>query len=111
MRIAYVSGNQEQLPDAVIPLGLLYVMASTPERHEKELVDLCFEENPQETLTRRLEDLQPDAVALGTDFDGASRFPVGLEHVGKLPALTAGLLSKGWTTNELRGVLGKNLLD
>ncbi len=51
------------------------------------------------------------AVSLGTDFDGASRFPVGLEHVGKLPALTAGLLSRGWTEDELRGMLGRNLLE
>ena len=43
MRIAFVSGNQEKLPDAVVPLGLLYVMASTPEHHERTLIDLCFE--------------------------------------------------------------------
>ena len=50
-------------------------------------------------------------VALGTDFDGASRFPVGLEHLGKLPALTAGLLDRGWKEDELEGMLGANLLD
>jgi membrane dipeptidase len=52
-----------------------------------------------------------DAVALGTDFDGASRFPAGLEHVGKLPHLTAGLLEKGWKEAELEGMLGENLLQ
>jgi membrane dipeptidase len=52
-----------------------------------------------------------DAVGLGTDFDGARRFPVGLEHVGTLPALTAGLLDRGWKEDELRGLLGNNLLD
>lgn len=52
-----------------------------------------------------------EAVGLGSDFDGARRFPVGLEHVGKLPALTAGLLDRGWKPEELRGMLGKNLLD
>ena len=65
MKIAYVSANREILPDAVIPLGLLYVMASTPEHHEKDLLDLCFEDDPHGALSRRLEDLQPDVVALG----------------------------------------------
>jgi microsomal dipeptidase-like Zn-dependent dipeptidase len=36
---------------------------------------------------------------------------VGLEHVGKLPALTAGLLDRGWKEDELRGMLGRNLLE
>jgi len=51
-----------------------------------------------------------DHVCLGGDFDGASRFPEGLNHVGKLPALTAGLLDLGWKAKELEGFLGKNLL-
>lgn len=51
------------------------------------------------------------AVGLGTDFDGARRFPVGLEHVGKLPALTARLFEMGWKEDDLEGMLGKNLLE
>ncbi len=65
MRIAFVSGNREKLPDAVIPLGLLYVMAATPERHEKRLVDLCFEGDPAQSLRRALAEFAPDLVALG----------------------------------------------
>ncbi len=52
MRIAFVSGNREKLPDSIIPLGMLYVMASTPDRHEMVLVDLCFERRPVEALKR-----------------------------------------------------------
>ncbi len=51
------------------------------------------------------------AVGLGTDFDGARRFPLGLEHVGKLPALSARLIDMGWKEAELEGMLGKNLLE
>ncbi len=65
MRIAFVSGNREKLPDAVIPLGVLYVMASTPDHHEKLLVDLCFEASPVEALRQRLAAFRPDLVALG----------------------------------------------
>jgi radical SAM superfamily enzyme YgiQ (UPF0313 family) len=65
MRIAFVSGNREKLPDAVIPLGVLYVMASTPEHHDKLLVDLCFEAEPAVALRERLAAFRPELVALG----------------------------------------------
>ena len=78
MRIAFVSGNQEKLPDAVVPLGLLYVMASTPEHHERTLIDLCFERAPARVLAERLRAYAPDLVALGmrniqgADYSGVS---------------------------------------
>ena len=62
MRVAFVSGNREQLPDAVIPLGLLCVAASVPARHEKTLLDLCFEERPFEAQPRALPQDQPQDV-------------------------------------------------
>ena len=65
MRVAFVSGNREKLPDAVVPLGLLYVMGATPERHERILIDLCFEPDPQAALKSALVAFQPDVVALG----------------------------------------------
>jgi radical SAM superfamily enzyme YgiQ (UPF0313 family) len=65
MRITFVSGNREKLPDAVIPLGLLQVMASTPDRHEKRLIDLCFEPDPAAALSAKNEPFRPDLVALG----------------------------------------------
>jgi hypothetical protein len=37
MKIAFLSLNRETLPDPVIPLGLLYVMANTPAEHTREL--------------------------------------------------------------------------
>ena len=65
MRIAFVSGNREKLPDAVVPIGILSVMTNTPDRHEKHLIDLCFERDPIEFLTASLELLRPDVVAIG----------------------------------------------
>jgi len=65
MRIAFVSGNREKMPNAVIPIGLLYVMASTPDRHEKTLIDLCFADDPLAALRRGLGDFEPDVVAVG----------------------------------------------
>jgi radical SAM superfamily enzyme YgiQ (UPF0313 family) len=78
MRIAFVSGNRERLPDGVIPIGLLYVMAATPDRHEKRLLDLCFAGDPIAALAEGLADFAPDLVAIGmrniqnNDYSGLS---------------------------------------
>jgi radical SAM superfamily enzyme YgiQ (UPF0313 family) len=65
MRIAFISANRENMPDAVIPLGLLHVMATTPERHEKLFWDLCFEPDPLESVASRLREHRPELVAIG----------------------------------------------
>ncbi len=65
MRIAFVSGNRERLPDAVVPLGLLYIHASVPDRHEKQLWDLCFERQAEEALVGHVERFRPELIALG----------------------------------------------
>lgn len=78
MKVMFVSGNREKLPDAVIPLGLLYVMASTPNHHEKILVDLCFEAHPFQALSNAIHDAKPDLVAISmrniqnNDYTGLS---------------------------------------
>ena len=51
-----------------------------------------------------------DHVALGSDFDGFSETVAGLEDVSKLPALTAGLLARGYTPADVRKILGGNVL-
>ena len=50
-----------------------------------------------------------DYIGIGSDFDGA-RMPDGMDGVDKLPALTAELLRRGYTENELEKILGGNLL-
>lgn len=78
MRIAFISANRERLPDACIPLGLLYVIASTPEHHETRLIDLVFADDPDEYLSKELADFDPDLVAMGirniqnNDYSGIS---------------------------------------
>jgi radical SAM superfamily enzyme YgiQ (UPF0313 family) len=65
LRIAFVSPNREQLPDPVVPLGVLYMMAIAGERHERSLIDLCFEQSPLEALGRGIDACAPDLVAIG----------------------------------------------
>ena len=52
----------------------------------------------------------PNAVGLGTDFDGIQDPPEGLEDVSMLPRITEELLRRGHSEDEVRGVLGENFL-
>jgi membrane dipeptidase len=52
----------------------------------------------------------PDAVGLGTDFDGIPDPPEGLEDVSKLPRITEELLRRGHSEEEVRKFLGQNFL-
>src|SRR5881392_1802711 len=51
-----------------------------------------------------------DHVGLGSDFDGISEVPVGLEDVSKFPDLIAELLRRGWTEQDVKKVAGLNAL-
>ena len=51
-----------------------------------------------------------DAVGLGSDFDGVTCVPVGLEDVSKFPALTRALLERGYSAEQIHKVYGGNLL-
>ncbi|MFO7768913.1 MAG: membrane dipeptidase [bacterium] len=50
------------------------------------------------------------AVALGSDWDGTSLTPVGLEHAGRLPNLTRALVDRGYDGHEIQLMLGDNFL-
>jgi membrane dipeptidase len=50
------------------------------------------------------------AVGLGSDFDGISCAPVGLDSVDKWPNLTRALLEEGYTAAEIRKIYGENTL-
>ena len=51
-----------------------------------------------------------DYVGLGSDFDGITSVPVGLEDVSKFPDLIAELLRRGWTETDIRKLAGLNVL-
>jgi len=51
-----------------------------------------------------------DAVGLGSDFDGITQVPVGLEDVSKFPDLIGELLRRGWSEQDVRKVAGLNAL-
>ena len=51
-----------------------------------------------------------DHIGLGGDFDGITDVVAGLEDVSKYPDLTAELLKRGYKDDEVKKVLGLNVL-
>jgi membrane dipeptidase len=51
-----------------------------------------------------------DHIGLGGDFDGITTVIQGLEDVSKYPDLTAELLRRGYTEQDLKKILGLNIL-
>jgi membrane dipeptidase len=52
-----------------------------------------------------------DHVGLGSDFDGVSRAtPTGMDSAADLPRITQALLDRGYSADDIRKILGGNLL-
>jgi membrane dipeptidase len=51
-----------------------------------------------------------DHIGLGGDFDGITTVVQGLEDVSKYPGLTVELLKRGYTDNDIRKIIGGNVL-
>jgi membrane dipeptidase len=51
-----------------------------------------------------------DHVGIGSDFDGIGSTPVGLEDVSTFPDLVAELVRRGYPDEDIRKILGGNLL-
>lgn len=52
----------------------------------------------------------PERVGIGSDFDGVSLLPTQLDDVSCYPYITQGLIDRGYTDDQIRGILGGNLL-
>ncbi len=57
-----------------------------------------------------LQVIGPAHVGIGSDFDGVPFLPTGMEDCSKLPFLTAELLRRGWSEDDLTQMLGTNVL-
>jgi membrane dipeptidase len=51
-----------------------------------------------------------DHVGIGSDYDGVSGPPNGLDDVSRMPALIEVLLERGYTERDLKKILGENYL-
>ena len=51
-----------------------------------------------------------DHVGIGTDFDGISSLPQGIDSAADLPKITSALLERGYSATDLQKILGENLM-
>ena len=51
-----------------------------------------------------------DHVGLGSDFDGTPSMPEGMDSAADLPKITAALLKRGYTADQIRKILGENFM-
>lgn len=51
-----------------------------------------------------------DHVGLGSDFDGVTSLPEGIDSVADLPKITEALLQRGYTREQIDKILGGNFL-
>ncbi len=49
-------------------------------------------------------------VGLGSDFDGVSKLPMQMDDVSCYPYITQGLIDRGYTDEQIQGILGGNLM-
>ncbi len=93
-------------------------LASDPKKRD-EAINTLFDRLPRAraSWTKVVDHIEhviqvagPQAVGLGTDFDGIQDPPEGLDDVSMLPRLTAELLRRGHSEKVVEGVLGENFL-
>ena len=65
-----------------------------------------------EDLVRHMEHVAEiggaECLAFGSDFDGFIRPPEGIDDVTDVPKITAALLARGMSKQDIKGVLGEN---
>lgn len=98
------------------PLTGLYI--GQPERAQSALKQWDdAHPAPMATLTQVADHIEHvrqvagiDHVGLGSDFDGISATPRGLEGVDRYPALLAELMRRGWSDGDIAKLAGENVL-
>ena len=51
-----------------------------------------------------------DHVGIGSDFDGVTALPIGMEDVTRLPRIAQGLLDRGYSDDDVKKIIGGNML-
>lgn len=72
--------------------------------------NLCTVEHVLDHIEHIIRVAGIDHVGLGSDYDGIPTVPKGLEDVSTYPAITQGLIDRGYGEADIRKVLGENLM-
>jgi membrane dipeptidase len=51
-----------------------------------------------------------DHIGIGSDYDGNTNWPEGMEDVSTFPLLFAELIRRGWSDEDLEKIAGGNVL-
>jgi len=51
-----------------------------------------------------------DHVGIGSDFDGVTALPIGMEDVTRLPRIAQALLDRGYSDGDVKKIIGGNML-
>ena len=88
-----------------------YAVTMVTEKYAEEALDA------RPTLEQLLEHLDyivkligTEHVGIGSDFDGISSMPRGLDDVTSYPTITRALLERGYTPKQVTNILGGNIL-
>ncbi len=92
-------------------------VADTTERQKRRDEWTATHPRPEATLAQVADHIEHvrdvagvDHVGIGSDFDGITTVPVGLEDVSSFPRLFAELIRRGWSDADLKKLAGQNLL-
>ncbi len=76
MKILIISGNREQMPDPVFPLGASYIMQSLINAgYDATVFDACFKENPLEEMETAVKTADPDIIGISMRNVDNNSFP------------------------------------
>ena len=56
------------------------------------------------------EEVGPEYVGLGSDFYGLDMVAAGMEDISRLPVLTEKMMQRGFSDNDIVGILGGNMM-
>jgi membrane dipeptidase len=120
-----LSGHPRNMTDDMVTAlgskgGVIMINYSTSflsnDLYEAQQRNVPFPERPRVSWEKIVEHIDhavklvgPTHVGLGSDFDGTT-VPDGMEDVSKLPKITAALLAKGYSEQDVKNILGENIL-
>jgi len=120
-----ISGHPRNMTDDMITAlgakgGVIMINYSTSflsnELYEAGLKNVAQAERPRvswekivEHIDRAVKLVGATHVGLGSDFDGTT-VPDGMEDASQLPKITAALLAKGYSEQDVKNILGENIL-
>ncbi|MCP4705815.1 MAG: membrane dipeptidase [candidate division Zixibacteria bacterium] len=116
---------REKYPNEIKKISELFVsticedkLHTELKKHASILAEFESFSNPQRTSVKTVVDHIDyiinlggiECVAIGSDFDGMSNPPLGLEDCTGMPNITNELLERGYKENEVKKIMGGNFM-